>query len=323
MNPLQKLRHAQAKNNNLLYFARNALRLATPRAFTCWRRPARLAALSRYDEAEIRRRVDYCNKLQPGSVDPARLPSLADFKWPRRGSVYYLDAWEYVRFFPRSLRAAFLFGDITSVPEVPSLTKSRPIAGENANSVLLKLDKRRHFTFVRDRTPWVEKRDRLVGRSVAAQPHRQRFLARWFGHPLCDVGQINRDQNYARWGAPTLTIPEHLDFKFILALEGNDVATNLKWIMSSNSLAVMPRPTYETWFMEGTLVPDHHYVCLKDDYSDLEERLRHFIAHPAEAQRIIENAHDHVARFQDPGREDLVSLLVLQKYFERTGQPVP
>ena len=42
---------------------------------------------------------------------------------------------------------------------------------------------------------------------------------------------------------PKKTIREHLDYKFIMALEGNDVASNLKWVMSSNSIAVMTRPT--------------------------------------------------------------------------------
>jgi hypothetical protein len=317
-----RIRSSRAKNKPVLYYARNALRLATPRAFCRWRLPARLATMTRFDEADVRRRVDYYNKLEPGRAEAGDLPSLADFKWPGHGSAYYLDAYEYVRCFPFTLRAAFLFGDVTWIPDRPSLTKSRPIAGDNANSVLLKLDKRRHFMFVKDARPWAEKRDMLVGRSVAAWAHRRRFLERWFGHPRCDIGQTNQDENSARWGVGTLTVPEHLAFKFILALEGNDVATNLKWVMSSNSLAVMPRPTYETWFMEGTLIPDHHYVCIKDDYSDLEERLGHFIAHPDQAQRIIDNAHRHVAQFRDGPREDLISLLVLQKYFERTGQAI-
>ena len=38
--------------------------------------------------------------------------------------------------------------------------------------------------------------------------------------------------------------------KFILCIEGNDVASNLKWVMSSNSVAVMPKPKFESWFME-------------------------------------------------------------------------
>ena len=42
--------------------------------------------------------------------------------------------------------------------------------------------------------------------------------------------------------------------------------------MSSNSVAVMPRPKYESWFMEGRLQPGVHYIEIKDDYSDLEPK---------------------------------------------------
>ena len=82
----------------------------------------------------------------------------------------------------------------------------------------------------------------------------------------------------------------------------------------------MPKPKYETWFMEGKLIPNHHFVEIKDDYSDLEERLSYFIDHPEEANRIIKNANDHVRQFQDRKREKLLSLLVLEKYFVQTGQ---
>ena len=91
------------------------------------------------------------------------------------------------------------------------------------------------------------------------------------------------------------TIREHLEYKFILSLEGNDVASNLKWVMSSNSIAVMTRPTCETWFMEGKLIPDYHYIEIKDDLSDLEEKLNYYIAHPAEAEQIVEHAHEYVS----------------------------
>ena len=95
---------------------------------------------------------------------------------------------------------------------------------------------------------------------------------------------------------PKKTIREHLDYKFIMALEGNDVASNLKWVMSSNSIAVMTRPTCETWFMEGKLIPDYHYIEIKDDLSDLEEKLNYYIAHPAEAEQIVEHAHEYVSQ---------------------------
>ena len=117
-----------------------------------------------------------------------------------------------------------------------------------------------------------------------------------------------------------MTIADHLKYKFILALEGNDVASNLKWVMSSNSVAVMPRPTCETWFMEGTLIPNYHYIEIKPDFSDLEERLNHYIQHPNEAESIIKHAHEYVNQFKDKKREDIISLLVLDKYFRMTGQ---
>jgi hypothetical protein len=119
-----------------------------------------------------------------------------------------------------------------------------------------------------------------------------------------------------------MTVDEHLDYKFILCLEGNDVASNLKWVMSSNSLSVMPKPKYETWFMEGTLIPNFHYVLIKDDYSDLEERLVYYSEHTDEALKIIENAHQYISQFKNKKQEDLISLLVIKKYFVNTGQKI-
>ena len=80
----------------------------------------------------------------------------------------------------------------------------------------------------------------------------------------------------------------------------------------------MPRPKYETWFMEGRLIPNYHYIQIKDDYSDLEERLTYYINHPDEAAAIIEHAHEWVDQFRDSGRETIISLLVLDKYFRCT-----
>lgn len=144
----------------------------------------------------------------------------------------------------------------------------------------------------------------------------------YFQHPLCDLGDIGKynDGLPSIWKKPKMTIKEHLQYKFIMALEGNDVSSNLKWIMSSNSIAVMPEPEFETWFMEGTLIPDYHYIRIKADYSDLEERINYYITHPEEAQEIINHAHEYIEQFKNKKREKLISLLVLQKYFLQTGQ---
>ena len=116
-----------------------------------------------------------------------------------------------------------------------------------------------------------------------------------------------------------MTYKEQLQYKFILCLEGNDVASNLKWVMSSNSIAVMPKPKYETWFMEGLLIEDQHYIIIKDDYSDLETKLKFFLDHPQKAKLIVENANRHVNQFKDQKKEDLLSFMVLNKYFNKTN----
>ena len=131
---------------------------------------------------------------------------------------------------------------------------------------------------------------------------------------------INSNNLNPKWKVNRMTIKEQLDYKFILCLEGNDVATNLKWVMSSSSIAVMPKPKYETWFMEGLLIPDKHFISIQDDFSDLDEKLNFYIKNPKKAEDIIQNAHEFVTQFKNKKIEDLVALMVLNKYFMKTNQ---
>jgi hypothetical protein len=310
------------KNNKFLYYLEVLIRELLPAGPFRSRLQQKLTSIHSYDVAYIKRRVNYYNKLKTTTSLSDNAIQLSKVKIPKRQKVYYFDTYEYTRYFNPTHRANFLFGDITRIPEEPTIVKSRPIHGNNENSVVLKLDKIRHFTYTKDATPFQQKKNMLIGRSVVKQPHRIRFYELYFHHPLCNLGQINKNMN-THWIRERLTIDEHLQYKFILCIEGNDVATNLKWVMSSNSLAVMPKPKFETWFMEGTLIPNHHYVEIKEDYSDLEERLTYYIEHTDEALQIIKNANAYVAQFKHQKQEDLISLLVLEKYFYRTGQIKP
>jgi hypothetical protein len=313
----QKLSYKH-KNNKFLYYSLNYLQLVLPNFFFRKRLPKKLAALKDFDQAYIKQRVNYYNQLsKDGPL--ASGTEVGALKLTNKFKVYFFDTYEYVRYFGSHLKINFLFGDITHVPDEPSIVKSRPIGGDNAYSVVLKLNKIRHYIFVRDTKAFSDKKNLLIGRSVVKQPHRIRFYELYFNHPMCDIGQINTNKN-PHWIKNRLTIDEFLEYKFILCIEGYDVASNLKWVMSSNSLAVMPRPKFETWFMEGTLIPDHHYVLLKDDYSDLEEKLKYYSTNTKAALDIIKNANEYVTQFKNKKREDLISFLVLEKYFYKTGQ---
>lgn len=314
------------KNSNLKYYIRSYLREYTPKIFSQMQLNRILRQMDqRQDKEEIMRRVNYYCKLDKGSNFNRQMWSdkaimLQD--QPVTGQkTYYFDAMEYARYFSQDLRWILDAGDKPYVAPEPAIVKNRPIVEHNENSVILNLDKNRHFLFVRDNKPWRDKKNMTIFRGDLGprKENRDVFMNRWYGHPMVDAASTNRSEQHPEWQRGKLTIGEHLDFKFIMSLEGNDVASNLKWIMSSNSIAVTPRLTQETWFMEGTLIPNYHYVEVKEDFSDLEERLTYYIAHPDEAEAIICHAHEYVKQFIDTKREKLISLLVLKKYFEITN----
>ena len=306
--------------NKVLYYSKGFFKLLVPRWVYRRQLPKLLDEAKSIDQNALWERVNYYNKLPNSSILPGDATTVGAFRYRKKLKTYFFDLLDSLRYFPREWRFMYLFGDITTVPLAPTFVKSRPIVRGNENSVLVKLNAVRHFNFVNDTVPFQDKQDKLFGRAKVfkRQPHRERFLEMYWNHPLCNIGKINNDGRNPHWLVPKASIREHLRYKFILCLEGNDVATNLKWVMASNSIAVMPRPKYETWFMEGTLIPDYHYIAVSDDYSDLEDKLLYYIKHSDKALSIVAHAHEHVAKFVDLKAEKLVALMTVKRYFERT-----
>lgn len=333
---LSRLLHGRrrAGRSKAPYFIRCAMSLLVPRAWHRAKREKLLASIAdRPDRAEIEARAAWYCKPGPGEapMPPPDAPvpdgqprpmRVRDQPFPRKKHAYYFDSREFLRYFPGDALFSYWPGDKTRVPAVPSIVKSRPVAGDNGRSVLLNMDKARHFFFVERDIPFAEKDDVAVFRgTVNAKPKRIRLFERWFGAPGLDMGDTSRRPERPEWAAPEATVEEQLRHKFVLCVEGNDVASNLKWVFSSNSVAVMPKPEFETWFQEGLLVPGVHYVEIAPDYSDLAEKLDWCRAHPDECEKIVEAEHAWIDRFRDPLREKLVSLLTLDRYFRATGRP--
>jgi len=310
------------KNSKFVYFANCALRELVP-ASVCRARIESLieSGLKQFNRTDILDRVNYYNKLSHPTLLSEDAPQLADHRLGPKAQVYYFDTREFTRYFEPSLRWRHLPGDIIHIPTEPTIVKSRPIAGNNANSILLNLNKVRHFIFVNDTLPFEQKKTRAIFRGkVRNKPKRIDLFTKHFGNPLCNFGDTSsHSTDPDAWKTGKMTIQEQLENKFILAIEGNDVASNLKWILSSNAIAMMPRPEFETWFMEGRLIPDVHYIELAADFSDLEEKIRYYSKHTEAAHAIINQAHEYVQQFQTPQCERLISLLVMRKYFALTN----
>jgi hypothetical protein len=88
-------------------------------------------------------------------------------------------------------------------------------------------------------------------------------------------------------GAKT-TIQNLLQYKAIIMLEGNDVASGLKWALLSQSVVLMPTPTHTSWAMEEFLEPWVHYIPLNENATDVDEKMQWVIDHDDIAQRIAE-----------------------------------
>jgi len=241
----------------------------------------------------------------------------------RKGaSVYFFDSYEFTRFFPKRFRWIDEPGDVNWFFDNPSVTKTRPLQPEDKrfnNSVIFKVEKARHFFFIKDPIPFEKKKKEVLFRGdVFGKPKRIEFLKMFKDKPGFDVGDTSYKVDPAL-EKNKMSKAEHLDYAYIMALEGNDVATNLKWVMSSNCIAVMPRPTCESWFMEGRLIPNYHYIEIKPDFSDIAERIAYYNEHEDEAKAIVEHAHEWVEQFLDKKREDVISYLVMKKYFQHTS----
>ena len=220
---LYKLR--SGKNPKFIYYSVNALRLVIPKGIFRLRLQGKLSSLSRRkDKDYIERRVDYYNKLSGTVQLPSSAPHLSEHKMSKQ-KVYFFDTYQYTRWFSDQFQWGFCPGDVTFVPDYPSIVKSRPLTDDNANSIVMKLDKVRHFIFVEDKKAFTEKKNMVIFRGkVKGKPSRKLFMEMYFHHPMCDLGDVSKNTtDPAEWRTEKKTINEHLDYKFIMALEGIDV----------------------------------------------------------------------------------------------------
>ncbi len=160
--------------------------------------------------------------------------------------------------------------------------------------------------------------------TTTGTPHKpaNRFtlVKKWIHHPNMDIGFseiVQRYDKYKPFVKGKGEIKDFLKYKYILSVEGNDKDSGLQWKLNSNSLVMMARPRCTSWLMETTLIPNYHYLLLKDDFSDLEEKILLCNRHPNECKKIIRNANEFMAQFANEEVEQRIEDTVIQEYFKR------
>lgn len=192
-------------------------------------------------------------------------------------------------------------------------------------SIIFKLNTDRHFKDMlelKDKIPFDKKKTKLLWRGTSTGygfnnniPYRtvsrSTLIEKWGNKvsSLMDIALVHENNN-------RISIKEMLKYKYLLSVEGNDVASNLKWIMASNSVLFMPRPQITSWFMEDQLIPWYHYIPVNDDFSDLEILIKWANDHPLQCKKIINHCHDFVDIFKNNQNEIYLQKKILCWYLD-------
>jgi hypothetical protein len=253
---------------------------------------------------------------------------------------YIIPMMEFFKSNPKFSGKGFLhrIGDVYFSTYVPIITKTKIICKDieskkNEKNVILNLDSDRHFynpikTVQENDIDFLEKNNKMVWRGAPNgivcqiylnRPQRDIFVQKssMIQNENIDIGFVYDYENLK--GKGFLSIKEQLQSKFIVSVEGGDVATNLKWILYSNSVCLMPNPTMSSWYMEDLLQEWVHYVPLADDFSDIEEKYNWCLENMDKCQEISENASKFLSIFLDNDFEAKVRDSIGLQYVENVS----
>ena len=199
----------------------------------------------------------------------------------------------------------------------PYIRKARKV--EDQNGVLFKLSTIRHFfpcsEAKKGDIPWDRKKASVIWRgATTSEKYRDAFVKKYFNSYDIGFSTVKQNPELAVFQRRIVSIKEQLQYKFIVSLEGYDLASNLKWILASNSVPIMPKPTWVSWIMESKLVPYVHYLPLNDKLDNLDELLEWGRENDEECRRIARNGKEYMSQFFDEDNETGIQHELLERY---------
>jgi hypothetical protein len=71
--------------------------------------------------------------------------------------------------------------------------------------------------------------------------------------------------------------------------------------------------------MEDRLIPYVHYIELKDDFSDLEEKIQWCETHQQECKQIVNNSNAFMSQFYFEKGERYIESQVIKRYLDKVN----
>lgn len=116
---------------------------------------------------------------------------------------------------------------------------------------------------------------------------------------------------------PGVLMKERLNSKYLLTLPGNDFPSGLRHDLLSGGLLLMPRPFWECIWFYG-LQPNVHYIPLRADLADLEERLAWCKENDNQCREIAQAGRAFALKHFDPQLEREVQSALVSRIARQT-----
>lgn len=212
------------------------------------------------------------------------------------------------------------------LPRGLAISKSRPIGSKTLG--LLPLNRKRHWKLFDDPYSFEDKPIRsAIFRGVNTGIKRHTLVKRFCNDSRVDVGFTLCLDEYPPKCSPGMhkgfvrrsKLVEH---QFLISIEGNDKASGLQWMLSTNSVVMMPIPSVESWLLESRLIPWHHFIPIDVSGADLIEKLSWGLSHPEECKNITASASKFVRGhplFSDPNFDLGLQLNVVKWFATHVG----
>lgn len=183
--------------------------------------------------------------------------------------------------------------------------------------IIFNLDSRRHWDDSMidstQKVPWDNKLNDIVWRgSDTGRGVRLNFVKKFY--KIFNIGFSNWVQDkfenpelyLDEYLKPKMSVDEMLRYKYLPVVDGNDKSSSLGWVLASNSVPLMPIPKYHSWICEKWLIPGVHYVEVKRDFSDLEEKIQWCRENDDRCMEIARNGTEFMLQFTNPRRENYI-----------------
>lgn len=146
-----------------------------------------------------------------------------------------------------------------------------------------------------------------------------RFVPMWDGDKTAIL--VAERHLGAQISSDRMTMLDYLskrqDYKYVLSLPGNDVPSSLRHDLLSGCLVLMPKPFWESVWFFG-LKPNVHYIELRADLADLEERLQWCRDNDAACREIAEAGRAFALEYFEPALEFEVQSRVADRLARQT-----